>query len=69
VNADTIIALLRSKTKLVSQYAGRDMPDIICIWRKFLSFSRTKYWIAEAGIMAKAMAITKTINTLETAFS
>ena len=45
------------------------MPEMSCMCLKFNSFSKTRQEIAEAGIIAKATAITNTIKTLDTAFS
>ena len=58
-----MIALNISKAKLLIQYADKSKPLISYICFKFFSLSLTVKLTIDAGIKAKPIETTKTINT------
>jgi len=60
---DGMMAFTMSKHKLLTQYADKFMPLISCMCLRFFSLSFRMKLTTAAGIKAKPMATTKTMNT------
>lgn len=54
--------LMMSKVRLLIQYAGMDMPEIICMCFRFFSRSFRMKEMTTAGTSAKPMETTKAIK-------